>query len=371
MQASPFLLLTSGGRSACFLGGMALLSLLPADVVRSQSIREEKPLVSQAGFVFLDGEYIPPPYVIKGADSSVEINGQTIQLVTRATQPMQDNDEDWDRYERGQHGSGGRPRRRDSRWQPAEAMVRPMRWEADLVAMQLDIDGILVVEKGKEVSFLCHERQIHQFLKHLLGMVSSDQIVHRASNPSVAASQRVKSARFSPTPELVNRARRTIARIDASDAEDVAAETGLERLSMFAFPLTVAGMILAVLASGHLITYPPRPIEFESNARVRQLSERATVICLALLVALSGLDLAWTLLASQAGQMIELNPVGSRMVDDPSSLIAFKVSLTLASGGILFAFRRRHSARVASWWLCMMLTLLTFRWLVFNSMQAA
>jgi hypothetical protein len=45
-------------------------------------------------------------------------------------------------------------------------------------------------------------------------------------------------------------------------------------------------------------------------------------------VALSLLDLVWTLLVSQAGTMRELNPVGGRLIDAPAKLIAFKVART-------------------------------------------
>lgn len=361
-------------RSACLLcGAVAIFSLLSAGVARSQSTGETKEAtkesISQRGFVFVDGEYLPPPYVIKEAGSSVEINGHAVQMAASATRTANARQID---SHRGPW-RGGRFDRRGMRMNAHRwgAPEPPELDQATYVANYLSLNAILVVEAEEEISFLCHERQIYEFLTRLLEAEKGDHSLHHVFKPAVTASQRVSAYDFSPSPSLVERARKVIAEIDGLAADGLAAEKGIRRLSMFAFPLTIAGMLLSCLASGHLISYPPRPLGPDADASVRMISQRATVICLALLIALSGLDLAWTLLASQAGQMVELNPLGSRMVDDPYSLVAFKISITLASCGILFAFRRRHSARLASWWLCMALTLLTCRWLVFNSMQAA
>ncbi len=77
---------------------------------------------------------------------------------------------------------------------------------------------------------------------------------------------------------------------------------------------------------------------------------------LILVVALSLLDLVWTLLASQAGTMRELNPVGGRLIDDPAKLIAFKVAMTGLAAGLIFKLRYYRRAQLASWWACLILT---------------
>ena len=87
-------------------------------------------------------------------------------------------------------------------------------------------------------------------------------------------------------------------------------------------------------------------------------------------VALSLLDLVWTLLVSQAGTMRELNPVGGRLIDDPVKLVAFKVAMTGLAAGLIFKLRYYRRAQLASWWACLILTLLIVRWLTFNSMLA-
>lgn len=358
-----------------FGGGLLFVCLVAAGVAqgqnveRQESVGEGKELVSQHGFVFVDGKYFPPPYVVKESEAGVEINGRSVHLA--AVSGAQSEARQAALSGEAREGERRRGWKTSMPRSPRHPTERPEYAPANYVVNQLNLDAVVIARAGEEASILFHRTQVEQFLRQVLETEVNNDRHQYVSYSSSAASNRLGSPKFSPSPSLIARAKKVIAEIDAVAAPGLAAERGLRRLSMFAFPLTIAGMILSFLASGHLVSYPPRPMEPEASASARLLDQRATVICLALLIGLSGLDLAWTLLASQAGQMIELNPLGSRMVDDPYSLVAFKISLTLASCGILFAFRRRHSARLASWWLCLALTLLTFRWLVFNSMQAA
>lgn len=66
--------------------------------------------------------------------------------------------------------------------------------------------------------------------------------------------------------------------------------------------------------------------------------------------------------------MRELNPLGSRLIDDPVQLSAFKIATTLLCCTLLYALRGHATARTAAWWLCLVCTVLTFRWLVANSL---
>lgn len=87
--------------------------------------------------------------------------------------------------------------------------------------------------------------------------------------------------------------------------------------------------------------------------------------------ALSAMDLVWTIFASQTGAMSELNPLGSLLIHDPWVLFAVKLGVTSLSVGLLFMLRRQPLAQQASWWSCLLLTLLTARWLTFQSMFVA
>lgn len=66
--------------------------------------------------------------------------------------------------------------------------------------------------------------------------------------------------------------------------------------------------------------------------------------------------------------MREINPIGGRLIDRPEQLILFKAVMTTLAIGLLFRLRRYRRAQLAAWWSCLVLTLLTVRWLTFNSM---
>jgi hypothetical protein len=66
--------------------------------------------------------------------------------------------------------------------------------------------------------------------------------------------------------------------------------------------------------------------------------------------------------------MREVNPIGSQMIGNPLQLVVFKVLVTIAAVGLLYFCRRAPLAWQASWWSCLVLTLVAARWLVFNSL---
>jgi len=49
-------------------------------------------------------------------------------------------------------------------------------------------------------------------------------------------------------------------------------------------------------------------------------------------------------------------------------LIAAKATIICGSVGLLYFLRHHRQAQTAAWWACLICTLLTFRWLTFNSM---
>jgi hypothetical protein len=67
--------------------------------------------------------------------------------------------------------------------------------------------------------------------------------------------------------------------------------------------------------------------------------------------------------------MRELNPFGSKLIESPSLLALFKITATGMAIGLLFSLRKYRRAQVAAWWACLILTILAFRWLTFNSMM--
>ncbi|MGB7345943.1 MAG: DUF5658 family protein, partial [Pirellulaceae bacterium] len=170
---------------------------------------------------------------------------------------------------------------------------------------------------------------------------------------------------FVPTKEFVTRVRTERDKRETAGTNGdrtAAANIWVARIS---YPLTVFAMIIVVLGFGHLLSN--RPIQ-DGDTGLASNNRAVIVKSLSIIALLSVVDLVWTIAASQAGTMRELNPLGSHLIKDPSSLIFFKLAVTSISIGILYTLRQKPIAHVASWWCCLLLTLLTARWVVFQSM---
>jgi hypothetical protein len=178
-------------------------------------------------------------------------------------------------------------------------------------------------------------------------------------------------AGFVPTTEFSERARAKIDLYNQAAAEGEAVIAAARRLNTFSYPLSVLGMVATTLGIGHLLSHRPpvgaKPLETDGSP----LAVRVLTWSLVLVVIYSALDLTWTILAHQAGQMLELNPLGSRLIDDPIKLIAFKTAATGMAVALLFSLRKYRKAQLAAWWVCLVCTLLTARWLTISPMFAA
>lgn len=367
------------------------------DVGRPESPDEEAVEArAETGYVILDGAYLAPPYVIRSTSQELTINGRTVRSPLPAARwPA------WGGWRKAPGGEGfgaggfgrgrgfggarsgmsrsdeGSPAPSRSGERPGGAARGPARWMSPAwrVVRRLENEAILVAFEGQTAVFLDPGPQQEQFF----------EAVH-ARDPECEAFRSLVQALpgdadrevWSKWLAEIEQSNELWQRIDevvrASAVRLVANESQIaatQRIQGLAYPLTVAGMVLGVLALGHLLrSFPQTPDEAES-ARARAGFVRATVISLALVVALSALDLVWTLLAAQAGQIRELNPLGSQWIDDPQALLAFKTAATLVGCGLLLTLRRHHLAQLAAWWLCLLCTVLTFRWVVFNSMFVA
>jgi hypothetical protein len=175
-------------------------------------------------------------------------------------------------------------------------------------------------------------------------------------------------AEFSPTPQFVARAREQIALFEKSERAAIDAVAATRRLRDWSYPLSLFGMVTAVLGFGHLLSHRP-PVGARSlDMDASPLAVSVLTWSLVLVVLYSALDLTWTILAHQAGQMQELNPLGSQLIEDPVKLMGFKAGATALSVGLLFFLRKYCKAQLAAWWICLILTLLTARWLMMSSM---
>ena len=115
------------------------------------------------------------------------------------------------------------------------------------------------------------------------------------------------------------------------------------RLESLSYPLTILAMLLVTFAVGHLLSSHSllTHVIAETSAPGVQTAVHRSLL---LVVACAGLDFVWTWMASQAGMMKELNPIGSGLIHDPLQLLTLK----------------------AAWWACVVNMLLVARWVVFS-----
>ena len=157
---------------------------------------------------------------------------------------------------------------------------------------------------------------------------------------------------------------------DQIEAQNMAAIRATQRLAAWNYPLSILGMLSVVLGMGHLLSSKPVLADHHGDSENDQLINSTIGKSVALIAGMSGLDLVWTLLAHQAGAMTEVNPIGNELIGNPELLILFKIGLTAAALLILYSSRRHRTAQLASWWTCLILVLVTARWLTVSSLVA-
>lgn len=320
-----------------------------------------------AGFLFIDGQYIPPPYKISLTKKSIRINGNTFA----------EDDFDLsifkpDRPAGGQRSAASSVRTVSAKpaknRSPRSSALRAFHQELS----DLRLGSVIVLERQAPPLILAPTREGHDLLMALCSSSTasalSTDIPSTLLTESARQSWRQLVDDFEVSDEFLQRASPTIDRMEqvlSDNAAGISANFWRERIS---FPLTTFAMVIVVVAFGHLLSNAPRPGESESEQYSPATAKRVIVQSLVLVALLSAIDLIWTMLAYQAGSMRELNPLGSGLIADPTQLITFKVAVTSLAIALLYFLHQSPLAQRASWWCCLILTLLTARWLTFQSM---
>lgn len=335
---------------------------------RAPPRRPEVDLLVDAGYVFIDRQYLAPPYKLSDRDGNLSINGVVVtrQRDKRAEPwPGSRGPDDGFRGERrpppgpgwSRPGPGGFPGDRGARW--LEGVLK-----LDGVVFAFREQPIVVADSGASVDLL----------KSLVGSDDAEALESfLATLPPQESQQEWKDwiTGYSMPDSLRTRAVEVVEKSEEMSRKNEAAAAAVQRLHRFAYPLNVLGMVAGVLAVGHLLRSLPKKAHEPTGEQSLREHQRAAMLSAGLVALFSALDLVWTILAWQAGQMSELNPLGSRLIEDPLSLAMFKTGTTLVSCGLLVALRRHAQAQFAAWWLCLLCTILTFRWLVVNSLFVA
>lgn len=281
------------------------------------------------GFLFIDGEYLKPPYMVVQTQDALAVNGRVIRSLLDSRDAEQ-------KYAGIELGSA------------------------------LEQHSVVVLNSWEPPINITSGTDVGRFLQ----MMTSDEKTIREQALQFDRNDTWKQwvQEFEAPQDFVRRANRRLQRMRKIRETTMSRFRNRQSVASMGYILTIVGMILGVWALGHLLSSSPRPDEI-SESKVTPAIIRATRISIIAVFMLSGLDLIWTLVVSNAGQMREVNPLGSRLIDNPMYLVAFKVTATLIGCGVLYAMRHHQRARKAAWWMCLVMTVLTFRWLVFNSMH--
>jgi hypothetical protein len=331
----------------------------------------------EQGFVIVDGQCLPPPYIIdqRGEELFIgERNIPTGPLLARS----------------GRNGAGFRRGDDPDRTRgPMAAWDDPTTRLLSRLERQLANNALLLIS-GQEWAHLASVGDTPGILQVLISNAASDRkvtLIRRYGIPDWIRPAQLRQLvdEFESTPEFTQRIEDLIEEhglyeVNASwtpppDKWAVADDLrnrhqwyALLSSKPVSYGITVMSMAIAVIATGTLIMGCP-----QSRGRWRETNDapeerdkvRANVVLLSLL---GCFDLLLTLTAQQTGGLMELNPLGSQLISSPLLLTGFKLISLLLVCLILFRLRAYRGAQLASWWMCLVCTILMYRWVTFNSL---
>lgn len=169
------------------------------------------------------------------------------------------------------------------------------------------------------------------------------------------------------SPQTVTRLQEVLDALEQTRATNRAQIASVRRSEWYSYAFTVTAMLIGVMSFGHLLSNPPPRNTKWTQADTSPDATRPVLISLGLICVLSLIDLLWTTAKSGYSHFQEMNPLGSQLLLDGTSPIVFKATTLAVSVFLLFVLRRYRGAQLASWWMCMVCTLLTFRWIVLDS----
>jgi hypothetical protein len=300
---------------------------------------------AKGGYLFIDGEYLAPPYEIRLEDDRLLVNDREMKCV-----PPQ----------RSYGGRGSGPSREPSR-----------RWSVGELYGYLHNNNV-VMSFANQPFLVLDTNSAYDLFKSL---TAKDQ----RSLRQVSVMEKLPEefdrqvwdkwiTRFVPPDNLKERAVVFVASFDATQREALANIRARRLMETLAYPLSVAGMVMSVLAIGHLLG--GRPHAGKPTAGMDASPEMIKALNWSLLFAavFSSIDLILTILGANADQIRELNPIGNLWIEDPRHLAGFKVAVTFSCLALLWLLRKYKRAQIAAWWVCLVLTLVTCRWVLMTSL---
>lgn len=311
-------------------------------------------VVEKKGFVFIDGEYLPPPYKIEYVEGKLRVNDRELTC-----QPPRA----FGGRGFGPGGFGGR-----GGGEPT--------WRFSVSEMATQLGNQCVVLSFKDQPYVVLDTATSNDL--LLALTPTKgrsmrqlDIMSRLPEDFNKKVWDEWIGGFQPPDDLCKRAESVVSSFEKTQREAQAEIRATQWMNRLSYPLTMAGMVLTVLSIGHLLGGRPHANKPTFGLDATPEMMHALNWSLFFAAAFSSIDLIWTILAANANQMRELNPIGSHLIENPRHLAGFKVGVTFSCLAVLWLLRKHKRAQIAAWWICLILTLVTIRWLTFNSLMVS
>ena len=332
------------------------------------------------GMIFINGEYVEAPYKITATRDTVFVNQIPMDALPRFA-GRDDHGEDglesrgrrgpveglrrgeprWNQASRQQR-SGENATHRQSAIQQAENLWQLLTDESSLVLVFSETP-LIPINRGDVTYCLCSN-----FLNEESSDEYKERILRTISNNEARSKVQAWLNNYQPPAPVLARMQIEVDKMDAVVTEDRRKSDALVRMDTMAYPLTLIAMMLGVIALGHILKWTAHNIVSNQNGEISRESIRGVEVALLLMAGMSAVDLAWTILASQAGTMREVNPMAAGLIDSPMALAVFKVVATSLGFGLLYALRTQKRGQEVTWWMCLVCVLVTFRWVLFDSM---
>jgi hypothetical protein len=379
------------------LGLLAVLDSNPTLAGSHEPPLSVKGFSTDRGILIVDGQFICPPYQFEVVDRDFSVNGiklspdeydlsffQPEELFDEHSPRRLGFGEDNLQQVSASEGEQSWMQRRSGPWGRRSGMMRRPRRErvgdpvdelVTAIYATANSHGVTVLAKGQTPLMLERTRTGHELLVALLAKSTPSPSSGVVLDPPNSMRHELERqawnqviADFQPSPEFVSSARSSVDEVSAlqdSGEKILRATLWADSIS---YPLTLFAMVVVVVAFGHLLSNKPCIENVDRQDAVSPETRKIVMKSLLIFALLSLVDLIWTLVAGATGSMRELNPIGNEIIHSPARLIAFKLTAVSVTVALLYSLHHRPIAQVASWWSCLVLTLLTARWLTFNSM---
>jgi hypothetical protein len=349
----------------------------------------------ESGLFFLNGKHVNGPYRVEATADSISVNGKPLQIEFKSpfrrkgrfvrrgshepdtssgsgnrrnfeNRDQSDNHPQADDYWRSHEPQDTAKQRTRSEFRPGAGFLNRRTTHRIIESLQGN-QIVLLFEQTSELIVIPDDLE-YELCGALLKKFAATERVQTFTGAGPKSPETVELwqewlQNYSPPKQLVPRLTAIYDEWKQVEDENNREVAAMHRLESYSYPLTLLGMLVGVVALGHLLRWPRKEDELEPGSQ----TVRAVEIALWLMLGMALIDLTWTVLATQAGVMKEVNPMAEKLVNSPLQLAIFKTFATGVGFGIFYLWRQRRQIQVATWWMCLVCVLVTFRWVIFDS----